>query len=201
MIKIISCEVFKPYIELLNMNLDITYLDIEGHNYPNRLAKQIQKQIDECQHYEKIILLYGLCGNALLHIKARNIPVYVIRVHDCLSVLLGSTERFYELFHKRLSCGWSCYSLEGKDILFDDFDEEEQIYLQMILNPPKEVYISFSMEKERQYEIKYKEIIKGDLSFLKDIILLKSKELLEINSNDQIRFDERTILTKEKKNG
>ena len=57
MIKIISCEVFKPYIELLNMNLDITYLDIEGHNYPNRLAKQIQKQIDECQHYEKIILL------------------------------------------------------------------------------------------------------------------------------------------------
>ncbi len=201
MIKIIACSIFKPYIELLDMNLDIVYLEIEGHNYPKKLAKQIQAEIDKCQDYKKIILLYGLCGNALLNITARNVPVYVVRVHDCLSILLGSTKRFYEIFQERLSCGWSCYSLENVKISFDNFDKEEQLYLESILNLKKDVYVSFSMKKEILYEKQYNEIIKGDLSFLKSIILLESEELLEINSYDQLRFDENKILIKEKRNG
>ena len=69
------------------------------------------------------------------------------------------------------------------------------------MNLKKDVYISFSMKKEILYEKQYNEIIKGDLSFLKSIILLESEELLEINSYDQLRFDENKILIKEKRNG
>lgn len=152
MMKIISCEIFKPYIELLNMELDIVYLDIEGHNYPKRLARMIQKEIDQSLNYEKILVLYGLCGNALLDLKVRDIPIYVIRVHDCLSILLGSKERFYHLFNERLSCGWSCYSLENRVISYDGYDEEEVEYLKSVLDLKKDVYVSFSLEKEKEYE-------------------------------------------------
>lgn len=197
MMKIIACEIFKPYVELLNMNLDIIYLDIAGHNYPNRLARMIQKEIDRSLNYDKIIILYGLCGNAILKLKARNIPLYVVRVHDCLSILLGSKERFNELFSERLSSGWSCLSLEGKNMVFEEYDEEEAEYLNAILNPQKDIYITFSLPNEKEYENKYLEIIKGDLSFLKKILVLDSDDLLKVNKNEKLRFDEERIIEKE----
>lgn len=202
MIKYISCGIFKPYIEMLNVDIDITYLDIEGHNYPKRLTRQIQEEIDKCIGYEKIILLYGLCGNALLGIKARDIPISVVRVHDCLSVLLGSKERFYELFKDRLSKGWSCYSLELKPkVSFDDYDEEDREYLESILCPKKDIYISFDMFFDKDYEPRYDEVIQGDLCFLKDIISNDSNELLEMNKNERLKFSEKEIMVKEKENG
>lgn len=202
MIKIIACEVFKPYIELLGIHEDIEYLEIESHNDPHKLSKMIQKKIDESQNDSKILLIYGLCGNALLDIQARNTPVYVVKVHDCLSILLGSKERFMALFQDRFSAGWSCYSLEVKPCQsFDQYDEEEQEYLKSLFNPPKDIYVSFQMDKEKTYEKKYKEVIQGDLSFLKDILDMNSQELLEIKKDDVIIYDEKEILKKETKNG
>lgn len=183
---------------MLDVDIDITYLDIEGHNYPKRLTKQIQSEIDKCQGYEKIVLLYGLCGNALLGIRARDIPVSVIRVHDCLSVLLGSKDRFIDLFKDRLSEGWSCYSLELKPrVSFDDYDEDDREYLESILCPKKDIYISFDMSFDKEYEFRYNEIIDGDLIFLRDIISNNSSELLEINRYEKLKYDEREIMVKE----
>ena len=201
MIRIISCEIFKPYIETLNLDLDITYIEIEGHNYPKRLSKQIQKEIDKCKGYEKIILLYGLCGNAMLNIEARDIPLLIVRVHDCLSILLGSKERFNQLFRDRLSVGWSCYSLEGNQSSFDDYDDEDREYLESILHPKKDIYVTFDLDEDIDYAKNYNEVIKGDLSFLRDIISNRSKELLELNNNEKLKFDEKEIMVKEKKNG
>lgn len=198
MIKYISCAIFKPYIDLLKKNIDIDYLDIEGHNHPKKLSKQIQDEIDKCLNYEKIVLIYGLCGNAILNILARDIPVYVVRVHDCLSVLLGSKDRFEQLFSNRLSSGWSCYSLEGrKRISFDNYDDEEREYLESILYPKKDIYITFNQEWEKQYENYYSEILLGDISFLRDIISCNSLELLELYKNEKLKFDEERILIKE----
>ncbi len=182
MIKIIACEVFKPYIELLGIHEDIEYLEIESHNDPHKLSKMIQKKIDESQNDSKILLIYGLCGNALLDIQARKTPVYIVKVHDCLSILLGSKERFMALFQDRFSAGWS-------------------YYLKSLFNPPKDIYVSFQMDKEKTYEKKYKEVIQGDLSFLKDILDMNSQELLEIKKDDVIIYDEKEILKKETKNG
>lgn len=201
MIKIISCEIFKPYIELIDVDIDITYIEIEGHNYPKRLSKLIQTEIDKCQGYDKIILLYGLCGNALLEIEARDIPIYIVRVHDCLSILLGSKERFELLFQNRLSAGWSCYSLEGRYKCFEEYDEEEREYLESVLNPKKDIYITLNMDRDKEYEKNYKEVILGDLSLLKAIILNDSDELLELKIDEQLKFDEKEIMVKEKKNG
>jgi Protein of unknown function (DUF1638). len=201
MMKIISCEVFKPYIEMLSIEKEVVYIEIEGHDRPMSLSKMIQREIDKSQGYEKILLLYGLCGNATLSIKANDIPMYIVRVHDCLSILLGSKDRFYKLFHDRLSESWSCYSLEKRDYHFDDYDEEEREYLKQILMPQRNVYITFLKDDEKVYEEKYKEVIQGDLSFLKDIIDLKSKELLELNKDERLKYSEKEVIEKERNNG
>lgn len=203
MMKIIACEIYKTYIEeLLDVDEDIVYLDIESHLYPQRLSRKIQEEIDRCQNEDKILLIYGLCGNALTNIHARHIPVYLLRVHDCLSVLLGSKKRMESLFSHRPSQGWSCYSLENRKMFdLEEYDEEDKDYLEKLLKPNKEIYISFGMEEEKKYEKQYKEIIRGDLSFLKDVIQLNSQELLEVHKNDQLFFDEEKVIRKEKKNG
>lgn len=202
MMKIIACKIYKKYLELLNVDEEIVYLDIESHLYPKRLTRLIQKEIDSCQNVDHILLLYGLCGNALLDIHAHDIPVYVIRVHDCLSVLLGGQKRWNELFSHRRSQSWSCFSLENQRMFqLEDYDEEDREYLESILKQDKEIYISFGMDEEKIYEKQYKEIILADLSFLKDLIQLKSDELLEITKDDQLFFDDKQIIRKEKKNG
>lgn len=194
--KYIACQIFKPYIK--DKSLDITYFDIEGHNHPKILAKQIQKEIDQCQGYDNIILLYGLCGNILLYIQPHDIPIYVIKAHDCLSIFLGGKEKYQCLLKKRLSLSWSCYSLEQTKLSFDEYDKEERDYLESLFNQKKDVYVSFKEDYDKKYETKYKEIIYGDLSYLDDIIHLQIKDMIEIKKGDKLLFHENEIVIKQK---
>lgn len=197
MIKVIACAIYQPYIEhlALEQSLDITYLEIQQHNYPKTLSKNIQKEIDRTKNATKIIILYGLCGNALLEIKARDIPLVLVRVHDCLSVLLGSKKRYHTLFNHRLSSAWSCYSLQQKGVQWVDektyqtwnnvYDEETIQYLQSCLCKKCDIYIYLHLPKE-QIEESIKEVIVGDLQFLKDILTLQSKELVELKKGQYL---------------
>lgn len=198
MIKVIACKIYEYYILQLEYNFtnyEFIYLDIQQHNYPHTLAKQIQKEIDKGKNYEKIIILYGLCGNALLEIKARNIPVYIIKVHDCLSVLLGSKRRFNQLFKERLSVSWSCYSLKENNYDFyndqqyskwcQQYDQETANYLKNILMKENNIYLTYNYKDDQEF-IENKELIEIDLKFLKDILLFKSTEVVRLYKNTRI---------------
>lgn len=197
MMKIIACEIFRPYLELLSVESDIDYLEMESHHYPHKLTRMIQEKIDNSKGYSQILLLYGLCGNALLDIQVRDIPIYVVRVHDCLGILLGGHQRFERLFHDRLSSGWSCYSLEcQKHLCFDEYDCEEREYLESIFHSWKHIYVSFQMDKEKEYAKRYSEVIIGDLNFLKEIVTLHSTQLLKICHQEFLIYDEKEIMKK-----
>lgn len=198
MIKVIACKIYEYYILQLKYNFtnyEFIYLDIQQHNYPRTLAKQIQKEIDKGKNYEKIIILYGLCGNALLEIKARNIPVYIIKVHDCLSVLLGSKRRFNQLFKERLSVSWSCYSLKVNNCDFHNdqqylkwcqqYGQETANYLKDSLMKENNIYLTYNYKDDQEF-IENKELIKIDLKFLKDILLFKSTEVVRLYKNTRI---------------
>ena len=47
---------------------------------------------------EAILVGYGLCSNGLAGIEARDVPLVAPRAHDCLTFLLGSKERYREIF-------------------------------------------------------------------------------------------------------
>jgi hypothetical protein len=44
--------------------------------------------------YDAIVLAYGLCGAATAGLQARSIPVVVPRAHDCITLFLGSRDRY-----------------------------------------------------------------------------------------------------------
>ncbi|MFV0394133.1 MAG: DUF1638 domain-containing protein [Coprobacillaceae bacterium] len=197
MIKIIACRIFKPYIEQLvfeKKQYDIIYLDIRQHEYPNKLAKEIQKEIDISENYQNIIILYGLCGGALLQIKAREIPLLLVKIHDCMSILLGSKEAYHKLTQDTKSISWSCYSLKEEECTNVTsnqwrllYDEEMVEYLLSVLKPEPEMYISLGLFKEAKYIENEEVVIQGSLKFLQDIITMQSTDTLYLYKNEIIK--------------
>ncbi|SMC85462.1 Protein of unknown function [Desulfocicer vacuolatum DSM 3385] len=69
---------------------DIHYLDTDLHRTPARIPEILQAKVDEISHrYGTVILGYGLCSNGVVGVKARQCPLIIPRVHDCLDLFLG----------------------------------------------------------------------------------------------------------------
>jgi hypothetical protein len=64
------------------------------------MSARIQQSIDQASSgpYEAIALGYGLCGNGLDGVAARSCPVVAARAHDCITLFLGSRERYAAYF-------------------------------------------------------------------------------------------------------
>lgn len=72
---------------------------------------QLQEAIDRSKGYSEVLLGYGLCNNGVVGLRARETPLVVAKVHDCISILLGSAKRYQEEFDKEpgtyyLTGGW-----------------------------------------------------------------------------------------------
>lgn len=206
---IISCRVFEPYVRLFeterDVKLDIRWIDVKQHDQPKRLQELIQKEIDTIQDADEILVLYGICGNALVGLKPKNIPLALVRVHDCCPILLGSKKRFKEVFGHRLSQRWGCesYSIDDQSKydskspeylkLAKEYGEENAEYVFSILHPETSdglVYINFGSELDRfnltQLVNEKVEIADGQTEFLFSIIDGTSDELLILNPDETI---------------
>lgn len=82
------------------------------HEHPRNLRGVLQQQIDavEPEHYEAILLVYGMCGTATIGLIARHTPLVIPRAHDCITLYLGSRERYQEEFDKHPGTYW--YSVD-----------------------------------------------------------------------------------------
>lgn len=196
--KVISCAIFQPYLEYLTYDKKqyvFTFLEISQHNQPKKLAKAIQLEIDgsDENEFDKIIVLYGVCGGALTALKAHSIPLVVVKVHDCMSILLGSKEKFEQLTKKNKSIGWTCYALKKANYTNDSllkwqsyYDEETIAYLKEMLSIDVSYYISLNIPLDIEYLDSEKRVIIGDLKFLEEIINLKSKEIVTVHPKQRI---------------
>jgi hypothetical protein len=104
-LKLIACEIF--YRELCaavarSVNqVDIEFLpkglhDIGQTGMSSRL-QEVLGQIDTSR-YEAVVFGYGLCSNGVLGLAARDIPLVFPRAHDCITLFLGSKERYLDYF-------------------------------------------------------------------------------------------------------
>jgi hypothetical protein len=82
------------------------------HNTPKQLRATLQAQIDAIQPDEcdAVLLVYGMCGTATLGLTARHTPLVIPRAHDCITLYLGSRERYQEEFDTHPGTYW--YSLD-----------------------------------------------------------------------------------------
>ncbi len=104
--KLISCEIL--YREVCaavarSVNqIDVEFLSKGLHDLgvPGMVERvQAALNIVDEQDYQAILFGYGLCGTGLTGLTARSKPVVIPRAHDCITLFLGSKERYLEYFN------------------------------------------------------------------------------------------------------
>lgn len=133
--------------------VDPEFLELGLHEKPARLNEAIQARIDAAgagrapggEAYDAILLGYGLCGNGLSGVTARDLPLVLPRAHDCCTILLGSRAEFLSRFGQRLSASWSSagYIERGSTQfrsaeyaeLVEKYGEENAAYIWETLHP------------------------------------------------------------------
>jgi hypothetical protein len=105
-LKLISCEVFRREIGLVcaksKNTFDIAFLRQGLHAWPSELGRAIQEEIDLAESsdgdFDAVILGVGLCGGGLSGVGSKKYLLVAPRAHDCITLLLGSKERYREYF-------------------------------------------------------------------------------------------------------
>ncbi|MBL7153945.1 MAG: DUF1638 domain-containing protein [Phycisphaerae bacterium] len=90
--------------------VDIRLMEQGLHDEPDRLRSEVQKALEtttdiQGRPFEATLLGYGLCSNGIVGLSAK-IPIVVPRGHDCITLLLGSKERYKEYFDSHRGVYW-----------------------------------------------------------------------------------------------
>lgn len=104
-LKLIACEIL--YRELCAaVARSVNQVDLEflpkglhdiGQAGMSRRLHEALAQVDESR-YEAVLFGYGLCSNGLVGLTAGTIPLVLPRAHDCITLFLGSKERYLDYF-------------------------------------------------------------------------------------------------------
>jgi thiol-disulfide isomerase/thioredoxin len=104
-LKVISCDVlFREVCLCAAHSKNVTTLDflLKGlHDNPDILRAEVQKKIDETDESQSdaIVLGYALCSRGTAGIRARGIPLIIPKAHDCITLFLGSNQKYMEYFN------------------------------------------------------------------------------------------------------
>lgn len=90
--------------------VDITIMPQGLHNEPAKLTTEVQEKLKithdvQGRPYDAAILGYALCSNGIVGLKA-DIPIIVPRGHDCMTILLGSKEKYKDYFDSHRGIYW-----------------------------------------------------------------------------------------------
>ncbi len=105
-LKVLACEIMVRevgYVVAHSRNvLDVEFLPLGYHENPRESKQRLQERIDAVppNRYDAILLGYGLCNLLLSGIAARHTPLVIPRAHDCITLFLGSKERYKEEFER-----------------------------------------------------------------------------------------------------
>ncbi len=116
-IKLLGCGVFEPELEALipdsPHDIDFEPLEAGLHETPNKLRNRVQEAIDlaGAEGFDAVALAYGLCGRGTAGLIARGVTLVIPRVHDCLTLFLGSREEYRRQFREHpgtyyITPGW-----------------------------------------------------------------------------------------------
>ena len=105
-LRVLCCEVFFREVCLLASQsphtIDLEFLPKGLHDLGvDRMVPRLQEQIDRetGREYDAILLVYGLCNNGIVGLKARQSRLVIPRAHDCIALFLGDRSLYHELFN------------------------------------------------------------------------------------------------------
>jgi hypothetical protein len=119
-IAIIGCMVMNREISHLvsesKNKVRVWWLRQGLHDTPEILHAELQRTIDDIEkensilraefRFEAIVLAYGLCSNGVIGLRSRSIPIVVPRCDDCISLFLGSADRYRKYFREYPGTYW-----------------------------------------------------------------------------------------------
>jgi hypothetical protein len=111
---IVTCRVLEEILERLmpkGLASQVTALDYGLHRVPTKLTWTVQEAIDAIETPSLVVIGYGLCGNGLNAIQARQHTLLIPRTDDCIAILLGSHRTYMRQFDAEpgtyyLTKGW-----------------------------------------------------------------------------------------------
>lgn len=103
--KLISCEVFyrefNTVVARSPHTVDAEFLPKGLHDIGTAgMRERIQAAVDrvDTSAYDAILLGYGLCNNGIVGLSSHDKPLILPRAHDCITLFLGSKERYLDYF-------------------------------------------------------------------------------------------------------
>ncbi|MCL2362531.1 MAG: DUF1638 domain-containing protein [Defluviitaleaceae bacterium] len=179
---LIGCEIMHREICLcaaLSKNIiDLEFLDKGLHDIGEKaMSEALQQEIDNVntEKYSAVLLCYGLCNYGVKGLHS-SIPIIIPRAHDCITLFLGSKERYRDYFDNNpgtffRTSGWLervDFGIEGEenvmsklgiapDTDYSEFGEENAEYLREILgdwtsNYKKQTFIDTGIRDTTIYE-------------------------------------------------
>jgi hypothetical protein len=187
-LKLVSCEIV--YREMCALaarsrnQVDVEFLPKGLHDIGStRMRTRLQQAVDAADsgQYEAVLLGYALCGNGLVGLRARTLPLVLPRAHDCITFFMGSKERYLEYFTSNSgvyfrTTGWlergnavgqlSVESLGGLDPKYEElvkkYGEDNARYLyeqigQYVHNYRQLTFIEMGIEPDGSFEQRSRE--------------------------------------------
>lgn len=133
---ILSCNTIRAELdqtlEKFEINNPVVYLESGLHMDPDGLRKEMQKTLDRFSNVDRVLLIMGFCGNAVVGLTSRNFELILPKADDCLTLLLGSMDRRKEVQREKntyfLSKGWLDMFEEVEKTMMDEYHRMEKRY-------------------------------------------------------------------------
>ena len=121
-LKVIACDVMRREVSYLSSlspcYVEVAFLPQGLHSTPDKLHAMLSEEIEKADNgkpdaisgetlfYDYIILVYGLCENSIVNLVSLKTPLVIPRAHDCITLLLGSKDRYSDLFNRSPGTYW-----------------------------------------------------------------------------------------------
>ncbi|MDR0326891.1 MAG: DUF1638 domain-containing protein [Planctomycetaceae bacterium] len=116
--KLLACEIFRHEISAVMAQsphqIDVEFLPMQLHTAGRKRMKsrliEFLAAVNE-EGYDALLLAYGLCSGGTAGLSAGTIPMVIPRAHDCITLFLGSRQRYQDYFFANggtyfLTSGW-----------------------------------------------------------------------------------------------
>lgn len=162
-VKLICCKTMMEEVERIRpAEMPVEYMEYALHRTPEKLRQELQKRIDAEKEAEVLVFIYGHCSRGLEGLKARDKTLIIPRVHDCISLLLGSREKYDREFGSEpgtyyLSKGWvdqKADPLQEYREYAEKYGEEEARWIteEMYKNYKRVAFIDTDLPGNEEYE-------------------------------------------------
>jgi hypothetical protein len=161
---VIACRVLQDMLERLlptSLAAHITLMDYGLHRVPVNMTGALQEAIDNIEAPSLVVLGYGLCGNGLQGLRARQHILLAPRTDDCIAILLGSYRAYMREFQAvpgtyYLTKGWlesGSNPLQEYEALVPKYGAEQAMWLmdQQYQNYSRVAFVAHSQADLDQY--------------------------------------------------